>query len=97
MKKTVEQQAEIIARAVIYRWRPFPWLDDDPSDPELHGECRGVVKQLDRIRCERDAAHAIARVFSSSFDNRRDQFTPQSCAVVGKELYAEFKRAGLIW
>ena len=84
--------AESIIRAVIYGWKPFEWLDDDPADPELHRECAAIAKQLDRIRSEKDAAHVVSRVFTSSFDNR---FTVDRCESVGRELFRQLSAAGV--
>jgi len=60
-----------IVTTVIYNWKPFVWMHDDPSDQEFAGEITAIAKQVDRIVSEIDAAHVISRVFSSSFSSHK--------------------------
>jgi hypothetical protein len=61
---------------------------------EFDREITSVVKQIPRIHSGVDAAHAMSRVFASSFGG--GQFTREACSGVGGKLYAALLEQGLI-
>ena len=85
-----------IVTTVIYNWKPFAWMYEDPSDQEFAGEIKAIVKQVDRIASEIDAAHVISRVFSSSFSSHKHKFTPEFCQSAGEELYTKLRDSDLL-
>lgn len=88
-RETLEQAVDVV-RDVVLAWRPCAWADVD----EWHREVRAVARQVPRIASPRDAAHAIARVFSSSLSDKR--FAPESCLDVGERLFRQLVVAGLV-
>ena len=73
-------------RVVVHRWDPYDLLRGGAPPDEFDGEIRRLVAQVPRIRSETDAAHAVSRVFSDSF--QPTGFTPEDCAAVGRELFS---------
>jgi len=96
MKKKELESAFAVVSEIIYAWKPFAWAPADSTDPEFFGEVKGIVKQIPRIQSQVDAAHAVSRVFSSSFGDSSGRFTPQQCASVGEELFSALQRACLV-
>lgn len=60
---------------VIREWDPLGLLASGSPIDEFDSEISSVVAQVPRIHSARDAAHAVSRVFSSSFD--RSRFAPE--------------------
>ena len=80
-------------RRVVREWDPLGLLAGGAPEDEWDGEVNALVKQVPRIRSEKDAAHAVSRVFSS-LDPQR--FTPDGCSEVGRALYAALREAGVV-
>ncbi len=85
MKKREREKVFDAVRSVIHDWDPYDLLTGGAPDDEFDGEISAVVNQLHRVRSPLDAAHAIARVFSSSFSS--PSFTVEECREVGERLY----------
>ena len=83
-----------LVAGVIAEWDPYALLATGSPRDEFDAEIASVVKQASRIRSATDAAHVISRVFASSFEP--DRFTPESCAQVGKRLFAELEARGFV-
>jgi hypothetical protein len=83
-----------VTASVIRAWDPYHLLSGGAPNDELDREITAVVSQIPRIRSVTDAASAISRVFSSSFEPHL--FEPNSCAEVGKQLFSALSERGLI-
>jgi hypothetical protein len=64
-----------------------------PND-EFDQQIAQLTARSRKIESPADAAHAISEIFSSSFDAA--DFTPESCAAVGRHLFAALSSAGLL-
>jgi hypothetical protein len=91
-RKQYEQMWDVTA-AVVKAWDPYGLLAGGAPEDELDSEITSLVAQIPRMASATDAAHAVARIFGSSFAPER--FTPQSCADVGEKLYAALRGHGL--
>ena len=88
-------RAFAIVKACVDAWNPYGLVraglrDDDEFAREVHALVRG----LDRIGSPADAAHRIAQVFASSF-NDGGRFTVEACRDVGAEIYQKLRDADL--
>ena len=90
--RPVDQDLFNRVRAVIHRWDPYNLLRGGAPPDEFDSEIRRLVAQVPRIRSDKDAAHAVSRVFSPSF--QRTGFTPDDCSAVGRELFSVLAEAG---
>jgi hypothetical protein len=79
---------------VIREWDPYSLLAGGSPKDEFDSEISSVVTQISRIHSAIDAAHAVSRVFSSSFEARL--FTPKACTEVGARLFARLTEQGFI-
>ena len=91
-RKKYEQMWDVTA-AVLRAWDPYSLLAGGAPADELNGEIASLVAQIPRITSATDAAHAISRIFGSSFETR--VFTPQSCEDIGEKLFDALKERGL--
>ena len=82
-----------LVRRVVREWDPLGLLAGGAPEDEWDGEVKALVKQVPRIRSEKDAAHAVSRVFSSL---DRDRFTPDGCSEVGRVLYLALREVGVV-
>lgn len=94
--KVQREGAEAAVVAVLRSSSPFAWaepIDDEAS--EFRGEVKAIAKQLSRIGSSRDAAHAIARVFDSSFHspNYKTESWPDEA---GELLWTELLKRDLV-
>lgn len=89
-----QDHAFITIRAIINKWNPFGLADEDNID-EFENEVRSLIRQLARVKSPEDAAHAISRTFSSSF-NDADKFSVKNCTEVGQKLFQQLSNEGLI-
>jgi hypothetical protein len=64
-----------------------------PQD-EFDTEILAVVKEVERIRSEDDAARILSQVFAGAFDET--QFAQSACLEVGAELFQKLKDADLL-
>jgi len=83
-----------ITATVIKDWDPYRLLAGGAPTGEFDHEIASVVAQIPRIHSDADAAHAVSKVFASSFE--ADRFTVEMCSDVGKKLYAALSEQGLI-
>jgi hypothetical protein len=81
-------------RQVVHHWDPYGLLASGCPPDEFDREIAAVAAQVARIRSRTDAAHALSRVFASSFD--REWFGPEGCAAAGGELYEVLVAVGLV-
>jgi Domain of unknown function (DUF1871) len=79
---------------VIADWDPYGLLAGGAPDDEFSSEIASVAAQVPRIKSSTDAAHAVSRVFSSSFDP--EEFELTSCYGVGHHLFAALVADGFI-
>ncbi len=83
-----------VVGTVIRAWDPYDLLAYGCPMDEFDGEIARVVTQISQIKSSQDAAFAISRVFSSSFE--RDLFTPDACTDVGAELFKALSDNGFV-
>lgn len=93
MKKKEHKRAWDVVGQVIREWDPYGLLAGGAPQDEFDGEIAALVGQLDRINSPRDAAEALSRVFTSSFE--ADHFTPVQCREVGENLHTALVAQGL--
>ena len=93
-KRREYEKAFDAVRGVIHGWDPYGLLAGGSPSDEFDGEIRAVVGQLGRVRSPLDAAHAISRVFSSSFES--ELFKVEHCREVGKRLYQTLVERGIL-
>jgi hypothetical protein len=93
MAKTYEHMWQATAE-VIREWDPYGLLASGSPLYEFDSEISSVVVQIPRIHSERDATHAVSRIFSSSFEPER--FTPEACSSVGAQLFQRLKEQGFL-
>jgi len=89
----IQKRDELIFKliqGVINRWDPI----GNSPEWEYDGEVKGLVKQIPRIKSERDAALSVQRIFSSSFDATSYPFSV--CEKVGRELFNVLRENKLI-
>jgi len=79
---------------VIRSWDPNALLAGGAPVDEFDHEIAALVAQIPRIHSATDAAHAVSRIFGSSFE--ADSFTTEACSEVGARLYAALSEEGLI-
>lgn len=79
---------------VIREWDPYGLLGMGAPADEFDSEISAVVAQIPRIHSAIDAAHAVSRVFSSSFEPGR--FSREACAEVGARLFQRLQERGLL-
>jgi hypothetical protein len=82
-----------IVGTVIRAWDPYALLAGGSPKDEFDAEIARVVTQIPRINSSQDAAFAISRVFSASFES--EYFTPEACAEVGAELFKALSENGI--
>jgi hypothetical protein len=92
-RKKYEQMWDVTA-AIVRAWDPYGLLAGGAPHDELDSEITSLVAQIPHVASAADAAHAVARIFGSSFDP--EHFTHQSCADVGEKLYVALREHGLI-
>lgn len=80
---------------VIREWDPYGLLKDGAPIDEFDHEISSVAADLGRIKTAMDAAHAVARVFSSSFGDHT-RFSPEACASVGEKLFSRLRERGCV-
>lgn len=90
--KRYYRKAFDIVRVIIHEWDPYGLLASGSPGDEFDSEIAAIVRQIPRIDSETDAALAISRVFSSSFEP--ELFRPESCAKMGARLYQALKASG---
>jgi hypothetical protein len=83
-----------LVRSVVRDWDPYGLIAGGAPDDEWDGEARSLVKQVRRIRSAIDAAHAVSRVFSSSFHPKG--FGPDDCREVGQRVFDALRDAGVL-
>jgi len=79
---------------IVRTWDPYGLLTNGAPSDEFDHEISSVVAQIPRIRSGKDAALALSRVFSSSFEP--GQFTLETCADAGEKLFSALSQRGLI-
>lgn len=82
--------------AVLRSSSPFAWAEPiDEEASEFRGEVKAIAKQIARINSPLDAAHAIRRVFLSSFSspNFKNESWPEEA---GALLWTELQKRGLV-
>ena len=79
---------------VIREWDPYRLLTNESPRDEFDSEISSVVAQTSRIHSASDAAHAVSRVFSSSFEP--ELFTPNACSDIGAQLFRRLQERGLL-
>src|SRR5437762_245604 len=79
---------------VVRAWDPYALLAGGAPTDEFDAEIASVVTQISRIKSSQDAAFAISRVFSSSFE--RAGFTPEACMDVGEQLFKALSDKGFV-
>jgi hypothetical protein len=88
------QQMWDVTADVIRQWDPYHLLSGGAPADEFDGEIASVVAQIPSIHSAADAALAVSRVFSSSFE--RQAFGVDACTEVGKKLFSALSDRGLI-
>jgi hypothetical protein len=87
-------RAFAVVREVIHEWDPHALIRGGAPADEWDGEIASLVAQIPRIRSQDDAAHAVSRVFSSTF--QPEGFSSTDCAEVGRRLYSSLAESGLL-
>lgn len=94
-RKKVEYAVAFDAvRTVIHQWDPYSLLAHGCPADEFDSGIKAVVRQLNRIVSQQDAAYVVSRVFSSSFEPEGFRF--EDCQVVGEELYRVLKERRIL-
>jgi hypothetical protein len=88
------ERAVRVVRDVVHRWDPYSLLAGGRPPDEFDREIAAAVSHVPRIRSRADAAQALSRVFSSTFEP--EKFRPEDCAGEGAKLYEELSAAGLL-
>ena|SRR5579872_5216744 len=83
-----------ITAAVIQQWDPYRLLGEGAPTDEFDHEIASVVAEIPRIHSAADAASAVSRVFSSSFEPQ--YFSVDACAEVGEKLFSALSDRGLV-
>src|SRR5690349_18042096 len=83
-----------VTAQVVRKWDPLGLLASGAPTDEYDPEITSLVAQIPRIHTAVDAAHAISRIFASSFEP--DSFTVEICSEAGKNLYAALVAQRLI-
>jgi len=89
------QQMWDITAGIIKSWDPYGLLGAGAPGDEFDHEIASLIAQIPRIHSAADAAQAISRIFSSSFDAHT--FSEEECSEVGQRLYAALGEQGLIY
>ena len=92
-KADYKRALEVVGK-IIREWDPHSLIASGSPVNEFDSEIATVVAQVPHIKSADDAALAISRVFTSSFEV--GQFTPDACAEVGSKLFVELSAQGLI-
>ncbi|HVY81147.1 MAG TPA: DUF1871 family protein [Steroidobacteraceae bacterium] len=79
---------------VVRKWDPLGLLAGGAPTDEYDQEIASLVAQIPRIHSAVDAAHAVSRVFVSSFHPQT--FSVEICSEAGKTLYVALSEQGLI-
>ena len=87
-------KATQICRTVINEWDPYCLIAKGAPDDEFESEIASIIRQIDRIRSKNDAAHVVARIFSSAFEF--EYFAVEACADVGATLFNRLVDAKLV-
>jgi hypothetical protein len=87
-------RAITLVRQVIHEWDPYSLLRSGAPMDEWDHEIASIVAQIPRIASERDAMHAVSRVFSSAF--QPEGFGVEDCADVGRRLFAALTESGIL-
>ena len=96
-RKLGKQQYEdlvALVKHVISEWDPYALLASGSPHDEFDSEVASIVAQFPSIKSASDAAHVISRVFSSQFEPTN--FTQESCADIGKRLFAALRYGGFV-
>jgi hypothetical protein len=88
------QQIWDVTAATIRQWDPYKLLSGGAPPDEFDREITSVVAQIPRIHSAMEAALAVSRVFSSTFDART--FTAEACSEVGEKLFVALSDKGFI-
>jgi hypothetical protein len=83
-----------VIRLIINKWDPYGLLKSGAPQDELDREVASIAGQIPRIQSAKDAAYAVSRVFSSSFEPHL--FKPNDCMNVGAKLYQALLEGGLL-
>ena len=94
MKKAAYKRALEVVGAVVREWDPYGLIAGGAPADEFDSEIAAVVRQIPRIRTEKEAALALSRVFSAAFE--ADHFLPEQCTEAGKKLFAELSANRLV-
>jgi hypothetical protein len=73
-KGRYKQLLALVGR-VMADWDPLGFLSLGAPDDEFRSEIAAVAAQVPRIKSSTDAAHAVSRVFSLSFDREEFELT----------------------
>lgn len=88
------KRAQIVVKKIIDDWDPYALLKGGAPNDEFAPEISNIIQHLPRIKTENDAINAISEVMSKAFEP--DQFTPEKCTDVGRNLFARCKEERLI-
>jgi hypothetical protein len=94
MKEAVYKRALEVVGSVVREWDPYGLIAGGAPEDEFDSEIAAVVRQIPRIKTEKEASLALSRVFSSAFVAER--FTPEDCSQAGKKLFAALSASGLL-
>jgi hypothetical protein len=83
-----------IVRGVVHAWDPYGLIAHGAPRDEFDREVACVVAQIPRIGSAFDAALALSRVFSSSFESER--FEPEHCRDAGDRLFECLRQEGFV-
>lgn len=83
-----------VTAKVIRTWDPYGLVAGGAPVDEFDHEIAALVAQIPRVHSATDAAHALSRIFASSFE--ADALTKETCSEVGAKLYAALSDEGLI-
>lgn len=94
MPRESYEQLFAIVGGVIRRWDPYGLLAGGAPSEEFDHEIALVVARVSQIRTEADSTAVLSAVFSDQFEP--DDFSPDKCATVGRQLYTELKNRGFL-
>lgn len=79
---------------IIRAWDPETLIAGGAPRDEYDSEIARVATLVPRFRSSKDAAIAISKVFTASFNNK--SFTPEFCADAGAKVFDALKANGLL-
>jgi hypothetical protein len=87
-------RAFAVVRKVIAVWDPYDLIGGGAPADEWDSAVAKIVAQIPRIGNANDAANAVSSTFSNELE--RTGFSPEECAVVGRQLFQALVDANVL-